>query len=277
MSIASQTLVWAHSQAEGSALLALLCIADHDGDGGAWPSMDTIAQRARVTRETARKLVRKLESFGEITTETNGGGGLRTASHMRTNRYEITIECPPECDRSARHRERSKPVDNCPPPHGGGPSVRRGGPPPHGGANHPLNTPDKQTPTRSEVMGDSEFELKSPNEGQAQAEAEALAKLAAEANHKPVKRPDYSKSTRTSTTPPPRPMPPRFDMSMVPPKPEHVSDEQQAFNLAAEDLRCDAGFGDGRGQYHWCPATGDGCVRCGVTSQQILDQTETTT
>ena len=155
MSIESQALVWAHSQATGSALLALLAIADHDGDGGSWPSMDTIAQRARVTREAARKIVRKLEAMGEIVTDRNGGGGLRTAHHMRTNRYEVRIVCPPSCDRSARHRERTaeateaeildgigwpKPVDHTPPPNGGVPSARRGAPPPHGGANHPLNT-----------------------------------------------------------------------------------------------------------------------------------------
>lgn len=80
MSIESQALVWAHSKAEGAALLALLCIADHDGDGGSWPGMDTIARRARVTRDAARKIIRRLEASGEIVTDLNAGGGLRTAN-----------------------------------------------------------------------------------------------------------------------------------------------------------------------------------------------------
>lgn len=278
MSLDASAIVWAHSEATGSELLVLLAIADHEGDGGAWPAMETLARRGRVTRDAARKIVRRLEARGEITTETNGGGGLRTASHMRTNRYEVNVKCPEWCDRTARHRDLRELPQN-PPAAQLAPSRPAGGPPAAGTPEPPINNPNKQDLSRSEVMGDQEFELISPNEGKSQDEAEAegaLAKLAKDASHKPVKRPDYSKSDGQARRVPPAPKVPRFDSSMLPPRPEHVSDEQQALNLAAEDLRCDAGFGDGSSQYHWCPPTGDGCVRCGETSRKIIDQMETT-
>lgn len=274
MSIESQALVWAHSQAEGAALLAMLCIADHDGDGGSWPSMETIAQRARVTRETARKLVRRLEAAGELVTDVNGGGGLRTASHMRTNRYEITLDCPPECDRSARHRVSSQPVDNTPPPHGGVPSAGRGAPPPHGGANHPINTLNNQDQSRSgdsrasDRVSDSTIPAPSPAARQKIAEA---ARLVAEAEgRQPVKRPDLSKpAAGRQSAAPPAPRHPRYDPSSEPRRPEQLPAEQQARNAQAVELRCPEGISP-RFRHMMLIAIGDGCAHCGRSTDQIL-------
>lgn len=255
----------------------LLAIADHEGDGGAWPSMDTLARRGRVTKDAARKIVRRLEDRGEITTEINGGGGLRTAAHMRTNRYEVNVKCPEWCDRTARHRDvRETPAD--PPAVGTAPVPSNGGPPFGGTAEPPINHPKATNDvSRSEVMGTPEQDSFS-NQGQANYSdwspgkqiAEAARRAAeAETQHKPVKRPDYSKPT-TANRVPPAPSIPRFDPSTQPVKPEAVSLEQQQLNTAAEEYVCPAGFGTGKNRMHWCPSTGDGCCRCGTTSAQIV-------
>ncbi len=257
-------LVWAHSQAEGAALLAMLCIADHDGDGGSWPSMDTIAARARVTRDAARKIVRRLEALGEITTDRNGGGGLRTAAHMRTNRYIITIDCPPECDRSARHRERPDtdphPVDNTPQPQGGGPAVGLGTPQPQGGANHPLTT----QPMETNSVNDKYQPTREPVEEESQASdwsnwnpAARVAKAAQK-----VKRPDLSKDARPARVPPAPRIPP---FTPTPPRaaPEPRTDAEEAAVRTAQEWPCPEGFGTGKNSRHWFPGTLTGCARCG--------------
>src|SRR5690606_12852210 len=83
----------------------MLKIADHDGDGGAWPSMDTPTAAGMCTMRNATKAVRLLEELGEIRVHMNAGGGIRTASHMRTNVYEVLIECPWYCDHTTQHRD----------------------------------------------------------------------------------------------------------------------------------------------------------------------------
>lgn len=95
MSIRSSSLVWDHSRAKGTALLVLLVIADHDGEGGAWPSIGTIARAARVSESTARRAIRELEQLGELRVELRGGGTHSTPDRVRPNRYVITIP-PPE-------------------------------------------------------------------------------------------------------------------------------------------------------------------------------------
>lgn len=242
--------MWAHSQATGSALLALLAIADHDGDGGAWPSMDTIAHRARVSREAARKLVRRLEDLGEIETETNGGGGLRTAAHMRTNRYEITLECPPNCDRSFRHRERAEPVDNTPPPNGGVPSARRGTPPPNGGANHPINTPTNNSASRSGVMGANDRDSdskKDPYADLSQGEKQEQARKRMISDRTAPRAP-----SRYSA--PPAPRVPRYDPAQQPPTPKPRSAEADAAVAAFLAIPAD--------HKHMIPATSTVCLKC---------------
>jgi hypothetical protein len=101
---AASALVWHHSDAEGAARLVALVIADHDGEGGAWPSIGTIARMAKVSESTARRGVRTLVALGEVEVITNGGGSARTPEHERPNRYEVLIACPDWCDRGARHR-----------------------------------------------------------------------------------------------------------------------------------------------------------------------------
>ena len=93
-----------HSQAKGATKLVLLGIANHDGDGGSWPSISTLARYANVDERTAQRAIGKLQALGEIHRDIQGGGTWSTPSHRRPNRYVFTLDCPASCDRSSRHR-----------------------------------------------------------------------------------------------------------------------------------------------------------------------------
>lgn len=74
MSIKVMTAVWAKSKQKGSALLLLLAIADHaDETGKAYPSVDTLAGKIRMTPRNTQFLLRKLEESGELNIEPNAG------------------------------------------------------------------------------------------------------------------------------------------------------------------------------------------------------------
>lgn len=100
---ASTPLAWYHSQADNSARLVLLAIADHDGEGGAWPSVPTLARMTRLSESTVRRSIKALVALGEVTVHLQDGGTARTPEHVRPNRYEITLACPAWCDGTARH------------------------------------------------------------------------------------------------------------------------------------------------------------------------------
>jgi len=77
-----------------TAKLILLGIANHDGDGGSWPSVKTLARYANTSPRNAQKHIRSLEEFGIIERDLNAGGTHRTAPHARPNLYRI-IWTPP--------------------------------------------------------------------------------------------------------------------------------------------------------------------------------------
>lgn len=108
MSVESIALALHHSNAQGAARMVLVGIANHDGDGGAWPSIATLAKYAGISTRNAIKHVRALEELGEITCHRQQGGSRTTAEHMRPNLYEFLVRCPSNCDRSKNHRT----VDN---------------------------------------------------------------------------------------------------------------------------------------------------------------------
>jgi len=98
------TLVLHHSRTRGTAKLVLLGIANHDGDGGAWPSLDTLATYANVDERNVRAALRQLEASGELVTQLQDGGTRDTLSWRRPNRYVLQLRCPLTCDRTSRHR-----------------------------------------------------------------------------------------------------------------------------------------------------------------------------
>ena len=67
MSIKIIDEVWKFSQHKGSALLVLLAIADYsDESGKSWPSVQTIAEKVKLSERYVQILNRKIEISGEI-------------------------------------------------------------------------------------------------------------------------------------------------------------------------------------------------------------------
>jgi hypothetical protein len=75
--------VWRESESRNGARLVMLAIADRaDEDGRAWPSVEDIAERTRLSRRAVQKGVAELIGLGEL--EVDQGGG-----RARANRYRI--------------------------------------------------------------------------------------------------------------------------------------------------------------------------------------------
>lgn len=108
MSIESIALALHHSNAKGTAKLVLIGIANHDGDGGAWPTIDTLAKYSGVSRQNVQKALASLERLGEIRRVIQAGGDHNIADHRRPNRYEVLLSCPPTCDGTKHHRTRTE-------------------------------------------------------------------------------------------------------------------------------------------------------------------------
>jgi hypothetical protein len=106
VSIESMSIVLHHSRASGTAKLVLLGIANHDGDGGAWPSVDTLGRYANVSRSRVHAALKTLETLGEVRRMIGQGGDHSTADHMRPNLYHVTLHCPESCDRRKNHRSK---------------------------------------------------------------------------------------------------------------------------------------------------------------------------
>lgn len=106
MSIESMSIALHHSQLAGTAKLVLIGIANHDGDGGAWPTVDTLAKYAGVNRRNVQRALERLEAAGEIKIIRNGGGDHNIADSHRPNLYKVTLRCPANCDRTSQHRTR---------------------------------------------------------------------------------------------------------------------------------------------------------------------------
>lgn len=97
-----------HSRAKGTARLVLIGIANHDGDGGAWPTIKTLAKYAACSDSQVQRNIAQLESLGELKRFIQAGGDHNCAPHDRPNRYHFLLQCPPDCDRTKQHRTRSK-------------------------------------------------------------------------------------------------------------------------------------------------------------------------
>lgn len=105
VSIESMAIALHHSRAKGTTKLILVGIANHDGDGGAMPSMRTLAKYGGCDIRTARKHVARLEGFGEIRRDIQGATLPYLEDDEQPNRYEFLLICPAWCDRSAQHRD----------------------------------------------------------------------------------------------------------------------------------------------------------------------------
>jgi len=81
--------VWTFSQRRDGELLVLLALADFSNDSGeSWPSLDVLAQKARLTKTQVCKVLKKLEDARELRRERSTGG--------RNRRTRYFINLPPE-------------------------------------------------------------------------------------------------------------------------------------------------------------------------------------
>lgn len=106
MSVESLAVALHHSKSKGTTKVVAIGIANHDGDGGAWPSLATLAKYANVDVRTVQRSLDRLEELGEIRRHIQAGGDHRIEAHRRPNRYDILLECPADCDRTRQHRTR---------------------------------------------------------------------------------------------------------------------------------------------------------------------------
>lgn len=91
MSVESISLVLNHSKASGTAKLVLVGIANHDGDGGAWPSIATLARYANCSERSVQRAIGQLVDLGEVVVHLNAGGHRQTRNDQRPNRYDIAV------------------------------------------------------------------------------------------------------------------------------------------------------------------------------------------
>jgi hypothetical protein len=71
--------------------LILLGIANHDGDGGSWPSISTLARYAGCSDRTVQRELQRLTEEGFVTIELQAGGSPRTRANYRPNLYHLNI------------------------------------------------------------------------------------------------------------------------------------------------------------------------------------------
>ncbi|MFJ5151423.1 helix-turn-helix domain-containing protein [Streptomyces sp. NPDC088353] len=84
MSFKVTNWVWARSESRNGARLVMLALADRADDNGcAWPSIDDLAERTKLSPRAVQKAINTLVDSGELEVE-NGGG------RHRSNRYRIT-------------------------------------------------------------------------------------------------------------------------------------------------------------------------------------------
>lgn len=92
MSVQSIAKVLEHSKAKAGARLVLICIANHDGDGGSWPTVETLSREANLTPRAVQYALTELQSIGELCVHANEGGTKNWRSDRRPNRYEILLD-----------------------------------------------------------------------------------------------------------------------------------------------------------------------------------------
>lgn len=92
MSVESISLALRVSGVTATEKLVLIGIANHDGDGGAWPSVATLAVYADCSERTVQRALSSLSDRGLITIDHNGGGTSRTRADRRPNRYVLNLD-----------------------------------------------------------------------------------------------------------------------------------------------------------------------------------------
>ena len=74
--------------------LCLIGIANHDGDGGAWPSQATLARYMGCHERNVRYTITRLVEKGYVVVSVNAGGTDKTRPDRRPNRYTLNFDVP---------------------------------------------------------------------------------------------------------------------------------------------------------------------------------------
>lgn len=86
MSNEALTAVWKHSPARGGKLLVMLALADYaDEHGWSYPSVGTLAKKARLSVRAVQFAIRSLVDEGQLNIDEGGGP-------MGVNRYRVVVE-----------------------------------------------------------------------------------------------------------------------------------------------------------------------------------------
>lgn len=95
MSVEKIASVLHHADVKESKKLLLIGIANHEGDGGAWPAIETLARYANIHPRNVKKQLEELEELGLVEIVNRPG---------KTSFYYTRVECPDDCDRSSNHK-----------------------------------------------------------------------------------------------------------------------------------------------------------------------------
>ena len=91
MSVQQLAAVFERSGSRNGARLVLLSIANHDGDGGSWPTISTISRESGLTERSVHEALRRLQDDGELKVHPNAGGTMDWRNDRRPNRYQIVL------------------------------------------------------------------------------------------------------------------------------------------------------------------------------------------
>lgn len=101
-------IVLHHSQASGTDKVVLLGIANHEGDGGSWPSVATLAKYGQCSERAVRYSLKRLVESGELKVMRQAGGGDALRDDRRPNLYRVLVRCPEDCSGGMTHRKRGE-------------------------------------------------------------------------------------------------------------------------------------------------------------------------
>ena len=79
--------VWKYSQATGRARLVLLAIADHQGEIGAWPALETLAKMVNASTRSVQRDIEYLQELGELRVDYQNAP---TQGKYKSNLYWVT-------------------------------------------------------------------------------------------------------------------------------------------------------------------------------------------
>lgn len=88
MSIEVMQAVWRESASDGRARLVLLAIADHQGEIGAWPSLETLARMVNSSVRSVQRDIQYLQQLGELIVLTQQAP---SRSQYKSNLYWVNL------------------------------------------------------------------------------------------------------------------------------------------------------------------------------------------